>query len=61
LLESKGIKYQEFNMTLQPEKRDELLEAAASINIVPRSVPQIWMNNKYIGGYDQLKLFFASE
>lgn len=59
LLESKGIKYQDFNMTLHPEKREELLEVAATINIVPRSVPQIWINSKYIGGFDALQLFFS--
>lgn len=60
LLESKGISYQEYNMTNQPEKREELLEAAALENVVPRTVPQIWLNNKYIGGYDKLSLFFSS-
>jgi glutaredoxin 3 len=55
LLESKGITYEEYNMSLQPEKREELLEAANALGVVPRTVPQIWLNNEYIGGFDELK------
>jgi len=61
LLEIKGISYQEYNISRQPEKRSELLEAASLENVVPRTVPQIWLNNKYIGGYDKLSLFFSVE
>ena len=60
LLESKGIRFVEYNISSQPDKRTELLEAAALENVVPRTVPQIWLNNKYIGGYDKLSLFFSS-
>ena len=59
LLEQKGISYVEYNMSSQPDKKTELLEAAALENVVPRTVPQIWLNNKYIGGYDKLALFFS--
>ena len=61
LLEQKGISYVEYNMSSQPDKKTELLEAAALENVVPRTVPQIWLNNKYIGGYDKLSLFFSVE
>jgi len=59
LLDQKGISYVEYNLSNQPDKKTELLEAAALENIVPRTVPQIWLNNKYIGGYDKLALFFS--
>lgn len=59
LLDQKGISYVEYNMSNQPDKKTELLEAAALENVVPRTVPQIWLNNKYIGGYDKLALFFS--
>ena len=60
LLEQKGIRFVEYNISNQPDKKQELLEAAAIENVVPRTVPQIWLNNKYIGGYDKLSLFFSS-
>ena len=60
LLEQKGISFVEYNISSQPDKKQELLEAAAIENVVPRTVPQIWLNNKYIGGYDNLSLFFSS-
>jgi glutaredoxin 3 len=60
LLEQKGISFVEYNISSQPDKKQELLEAAAIENVVPRTVPQIWLNNKYIGGYDKLSLFFSS-
>lgn len=59
LLDQKGISYVEYNISTQPDKRTELLEAASRENVVPRTVPQIWLNNKYIGGYDKLALFFS--
>lgn len=60
LLEQNGISFVEYNISSQPDKKQELLEAAAIENVVPRTVPQIWLNNKYIGGYDNLSLFFSS-
>ena len=60
LLEEHDISYIEYNLSKHPEKREELLEAASRENVVPRTVPQIWLNNKYIGGYDKLSLFFSS-
>jgi len=59
LLDQKGISYVEYNISTQPDKKTELLEAASRENVVPRTVPQIWLNNKYIGGYDKLALFFS--
>jgi glutaredoxin 3 len=61
LLESKGITYEEYNMSLQPEKREELLEAVNALGVVPRTVPQIWLNNKYIGGFDELKSHYDNQ
>lgn len=54
LLALKGVEVTEHNFQTDPSKRDELFEKAAAINVVPRTAPQIWLNDEYIGGYDQL-------
>tara|TARA_Y100000590_G_C15604048_1_gene971238 strand:- start:235 stop:462 length:228 start_codon:yes stop_codon:yes gene_type:complete len=49
LLEQKGIEYEERNLA-KDWKIQDLLE------VVPgaRSVPQIFVDDKYVGGYDEL-------
>lgn len=61
LLAIRGVDYVEYNMSLDESKREELLEACAQENVVPRTVPQIWLDDKYIGGYDQLAKHFDSQ
>jgi len=53
LLEQKGIEYEERNLA-ENWKIQQLLE------VVPgaRSVPQIFVDDKYIGGYDELVEYF---
>lgn len=58
LLAIKGVEIEEYNIQTEDGKREELLEACMSINVVPRTVPQIWLDDKYIGGFDQLKAHF---
>ena len=58
LLEMKGVEVEEFNFQVDPAKREELFERAAAINVVPRTAPQIWLNDEYIGGFDQLKAYY---
>ena len=49
LLKQKGIEYEERNLA-KDWKVQQLLEAVPGA----RSVPQIFLDNKYIGGYDEL-------
>ena len=50
LLEQKGIEYEERNLA-KNWKIQDLLEVAPGA----RSVPQIWLDDKHIGGYVELK------
>lgn len=49
LLERKQVEYEEIRLDEDPEKREELVE---SLNW--RTVPMIFVNEQFIGGYDQL-------
>ena len=53
LLEQKGIEYEERNLA-KDWKIQHLLEAVPGA----RSVPQIFVDDKYIGGYDELVEYF---
>lgn len=61
LLEMKGVEVQEYNFQTDPTKREELFERAAAINVVPRTAPQIWLDDEYIGGFDQLKAYYDKQ
>jgi glutaredoxin 3 len=50
LLESKGIEYEERNINNGWDK-DDLLEAVPTA----RSVPQIFLDEEYIGGFTELR------
>jgi len=50
LLESKGQTWQEVHLTEQPEKTDEMLQRANG----KMTVPEIFINDQLIGGYDDL-------
>ena len=49
LLDKKQVDYKEIRLDEDPEKREELVE---SLNW--RTVPMIFVNKQFIGGYDQL-------
>ena len=49
LLKQKGIEYEERNLAKE-WKIQQLLEAVPGA----RSVPQIFVDDKYVGGYDEL-------
>ena len=50
LLERKGIKYKEINLSHEaPEVRVELMQRTNH-----RTVPQIFIKDQFIGGFDQL-------
>jgi glutaredoxin len=54
LLDSKGIKYEERNISHGEWTREQLLEAVPNA----RTVPQIFIDGVLIGGYDQLREYF---
>jgi len=55
LLDSKGIEYEERNLETGEWTKEQLLEAVPGA----RTVPQIFIDGKHIGGYDQLKEYFT--
>jgi len=50
LLESKGAGYDEIRVDLHPEKREEMLKRSNGY----RTVPQIFIDERFIGGFDAL-------
>ena len=54
LLKSKNVQFEEINIEQQPEAREFV------INEGHRTMPQIYIDNKIIGGYDQLKQYDLS-
>lgn len=51
LLKERNIQYTEILIDKDQSKRAEMLEKTGG----KRGVPQIFINNKHIGGYDDLK------
>lgn len=49
LLERKGVDYKEIRVDLDPSKREEMMKKSQQ-----RTVPQIFINNKAVGGYTDL-------
>jgi glutaredoxin 3 len=49
LLTNKGLTFQEIDVTNAPDVRDWLIETTGA-----RTVPQIFIKNEPIGGYDEL-------
>ena len=52
LLESKGIEYEERNIMHGTWTKEQLLEAVPTA----RTVPQIFLDDKLIGGFTELKI-----
>lgn len=50
LLKSKGLEWQEVFVDTDPSERERMLERSAG----RRSVPQIFVNDHHVGGYDEL-------
>lgn len=49
LLDARGVEYTEIAVDLNPEKRLEMMERSGR-----RTVPQIWIGERHIGGCDDL-------
>jgi glutaredoxin len=54
MLESKGIRYEERNISTGPWTREQLLEAVPNA----KTVPQIILHGVYVGGSDALENYF---
>ena len=50
LLDSKGVKYNEFDISMGGPKRQEMLARAPGA----RTVPQIFIGDHHVGGSDEL-------
>ncbi|KAF7772046.1 glutaredoxin 3 [Pseudoalteromonas citrea] len=50
LFDAKGVTYTEYDIGVQPELRDEMIDKANGAY----TVPQIFINDKHIGGCDDL-------
>lgn len=57
LLERKGQAWDEIDVDAEPGKRAEMMERSGR-----RTVPQIWIGERHVGGYDDLEaLAFSGE
>ena len=56
LLDSKGVTYEEYDITMGGEKRDEMLKRKPDA----QTVPQIFIDDKAIGGSDDLAALEAA-
>ena len=50
LLSDKGVSFKEINVISQPEMRREMTQRAGG----RRTVPQIFIGGRHVGGYDDL-------
>ena len=51
LLVRNNIPYEEVNIALDTEQRDEMIEKANG----KRTIPQIFFDDQHIGGYDEVR------
>lgn len=49
LLTQKGVAFEEINLDRQPELRAEVMQRSGR-----RTVPQIWVGETHVGGFDEL-------
>lgn len=56
LLDSKGVSYEEYDITMGGEKRDEMVERKPDA----RTVPQVFIDGQAIGGSDDLAALDSS-
>jgi len=55
LLKGKGQPWQEVDVEAEPERRREMIERSGRT-----TVPQIWIDNRHIGGFEDLSRLDAS-
>ena len=49
LLTKKAVEYENIDITVDPQKREEMQQRSGS-----RSVPQIFIGDTHVGGFDEL-------
>jgi len=49
LLKQKGVDYEEINLDKRPELRNDVMKRSGR-----RTVPQIWVGETHVGGFDDL-------
>jgi glutaredoxin 3 len=49
LLEQKGQAWNEIDVEMEPERREEMIERSGR-----RTVPQIFISDEHVGGFDEL-------
>jgi len=55
LLAAKGCSWEEVDVVADPERRREMIERSGR-----RTVPQIWIGDRHIGGYAELSRLEAA-
>ena len=55
LLREKGQTWTEIDISAEPTRREEMIERSGR-----RSVPQIWIGTRHVGGYDDLAALEAA-
>ena len=56
LLQNKGQKWEEIDLGISPERTDEMIQRAGGRH----TVPEIFIDNELIGGYDELAALEAA-
>jgi glutaredoxin 3 len=56
LLKSKGVAFEEIDVSGDPAMREKMTELAKG----RRTVPEIFINGKIVGGYDELRALEAA-
>jgi len=55
LLARKGQKWDEIDVEAEPARRDEMIQRSGR-----RTVPQIWIGERHVGGFDDLAALDAA-
>jgi glutaredoxin 3 len=55
LLKSKGVAFEEIDVSADPALREKMIELSGG----RRTVPEIFINGRIIGGYDELRALEA--
>ncbi len=55
LLEQKGATWQEIDVDAEPGRREEMMQRSGR-----RTVPQIWIGERHVGGFDDLSALASS-
>lgn len=54
LLEQHKIEVVEFNIEYRESWKTMLKDECGKLGFIPKTVPQIWINDNYVGGYEEL-------